>query len=116
MFLFNRSQANPAAVQQITVDEYREQFGHGQAHQLIDVREESEFRQGRVPGAKNIPLGQIARRTDDIKPDTPVVLVCASGNRSGMAARTLAKAGFSNVYNIKGGTISWIRHGLKIEK
>jgi rhodanese-related sulfurtransferase len=112
MFFFNKR--SQAAFKEVSVDEYQSQFTG--KHQLIDVREPSEFKQGHLPGAVNIPLGQIASRTDDIAPDTPVVLVCASGNRSGMAARSLVKAGYGDVYNLKGGTISWMRKGLKIEK
>lgn len=111
MFLFNRSRAS---FTQINVDEYRESFKSRKDHHLIDVREPSEFKGGHLPGALNIPLGQIAARTDEIPQDKPVVLVCATGNRSGMAARTLTKAGYENVYNLQGGTMTWHRRGHKI--
>jgi rhodanese-related sulfurtransferase len=115
MFLFNRS-GKSQSVKAIDVDEYREQFYKKSKHQLIDVREKSEFKSGHLPKAINIPLGQIKNRLDAISRDQPVVLVCASGNRSGMAAQTLAKAGYDEVYNLKGGTMSWMRNGHKITK
>ncbi|MFW5709125.1 MAG: rhodanese-like domain-containing protein [Chloroflexota bacterium] len=114
MFLFNRSSS--VDFKQITVDEYRETFSKKGSHHLVDVREPSEFKSGHVPGAVNIPLGEVSARVSEIPTDKPVVLVCASGNRSGMAARALAKAGYENVYNLQGGTISWMRKGLKVAK
>lgn len=60
--------------------------------QIIDVREPGEYTSGHLPGAVNIPLGQLPNRTDEVK--EPVVLVCASGNRSGQAAQYLAEQGY----------------------
>jgi rhodanese-related sulfurtransferase len=69
---------------------------------VIDVRSPAEFRGGAFPGAVNIPLGELAARTSEIPRDRPVVLYCASGTRSGMAAGQLRKAGFSDVVNAGG--------------
>ena len=113
MFLFNRSNAN---FKQISIDDYRSQFKSRKDHHLIDVREPSEFRRGHLPGAVNIPLSEIAKRDDEIPNDMPIVLVCATGNRSNMAARSLAKAGYEDLYNLQGGTMTWMRKGLKVQK
>lgn len=53
--------------------------------QLIDVREPDEFAAGHARGARNIPLGQLAGRTGEIKADATVLLICHSGNRSTVA-------------------------------
>lgn len=68
---------------------------------LIDVRSPAEFATTHIDGARNIPVSEIGGRTKELRPlDRPIILYCASGTRSAMAARTLRSAGFSNVYNL----------------
>lgn len=115
MNFFRRSKAD-AAYDNLTVEEYTDRFAGGSAaHTLVDVRTKNEFTGGHLPGAINVPLSEISRRTDDIPADKPVVVVCATGNRSKSAAGKLTKAGFDTVYNLKGGTMSWMRHGHPLE-
>ena len=82
--------------------------------QLIDVRERWEYEEAHISGAENIPLGEIPYRTYELK--GPVVLVCASGNRSGQAAQYLTEHGIlENVANLAGGTAGWQARGLPVE-
>jgi rhodanese-related sulfurtransferase len=68
---------------------------------LVDVRTPGEFAAGHLPGAINIPLQQLDDRLAELEPkDSPVVLYCRSGHRSGSAARTLKSSGFGMVYNL----------------
>jgi phage shock protein E len=61
---------------------------------IIDVRTPAEFMGGHVAGAKNVPLNEIAARIEELKAlETPLVLCCASGMRSGQATSILAQAG-----------------------
>jgi len=70
---------------------------------IIDVRSPGEFRDGAYPGAVNIPLATLAARMMELEPkDKPIVVYCASGARSGQAARILKQAGFSDVVNAGG--------------
>lgn len=69
---------------------------------IVDVRSPEEFRDGGYPGAVNIPLHLLDARMAEIPRDRPVVLYCASGARSGMAARALKKAGWADVTNAGG--------------
>ena len=72
---------------------------------IIDVRTVGEFYGGSAPGAINIPLSEIQQRLDEIKAiQTPIILCCASGNRSGQAAAWLQSQGVENCTN--GG--SWL--------
>ncbi|MCA9835302.1 MAG: rhodanese-like domain-containing protein [Trueperaceae bacterium] len=80
---------------------------------LIDVREPYEFEMGHVPGTKNIPLGELSVRISEV-PDN-VVLICASGNRSGRAAGFLSQQGYHKVANLMGGTQGWMMRGREIE-
>jgi rhodanese-related sulfurtransferase len=114
MFLFQRGK-NPS-FQKLSIDEYKQNFNKKTKHKLIDVREKSEYKNGHLPGAVNIPLSQIRDHADKLPRDIPVVLVCATGNRSGMAARSLSKVGFENLYNLMGGTMAWSRKGYKITR
>lgn len=69
---------------------------------IVDVRTPDEFRDGGYPGAVNIPLQVLTARIGEIPRDRPVVLYCASGGRSGLAARQLKQAGYPDVTNAGG--------------
>ena len=80
---------------------------------LIDVREAFEYAAGHIPGTENIPLTDFPA---GLEPDgRPVVLICASGNRSGYAAAHLAQLGFAEVANLLGGTVGWARQNRPLE-
>jgi len=67
---------------------------------VIDVRTSGEYRGGGYPGAINIPLDELPKRIDRLRPlDKPIVVYCASGARSAQAAGLLKKAGFTDVIN-----------------
>ena len=82
---------------------------------VVDVREDSEWKQGHVRGAKHIPLGQEGQRAQEL-PQGPLVVMCRSGNRSATAAVRLKKAGFEPVYNLSGGIMAWRNAGLPLEQ
>lgn len=82
--------------------------------QLVDVRERWEYEKAHIPGAKNVPLGELLGRVDELQ--EPLVLVCASGNRSGQAAHYFTEHGMlKDVANLMGGTIGWQARGLPVE-
>ena len=90
----------------ITTDELAEKMKAGKVV-LIDVREPSEFAGGRIPGAINIPLGRLREGVGKYDPAVETYLICASGNRSGTAARQLKALGFTDAYSVKGGMHMW---------
>jgi len=70
---------------------------------LVDVRTPDEFKDGSYDGAINIPLAALLQRQGELGPkDKPIVLFCASGARSGLGARLLKQAGFTDVVNAGG--------------
>ena len=77
--------------------------------QIVDVREPSEFDGplGRIPGARLIPLGDIAARAGELSADRPIVTVCRAGGRSAQASEKLRRAGFGKVANLAGGMLRW---------
>ncbi len=84
---------------------------------LVDVREQQEFEQSHIPGAKHVPRGHLESRIEAAaKQDDHVVLYCASGNRSALAARTLQdELGYQNVESMTGGITLWKDRGYDVE-
>ena len=82
---------------------------------FLDVREPYEYNNGHAPKSVNVPLGSIQQEILQYDEDTPILLICASGNRSSMAADWLAKNGYSNVANVQGGMYSWQSNRLPVE-
>ena len=74
---------------------------------VVDVREESEYTEGHVPGAVNIPIRTLADNLDMIPADQPVVVYCASGHRAGMATTALRELGYDNVKAFPAGWKGW---------
>lgn len=69
---------------------------------VVDVRTPQEFGGGAYPGAVNIPLQELPRRMDEIPREKPVIVYCASGGRSAVAATMLKRAGYGEVVNAGG--------------
>lgn len=89
--------------------------GNGSKPVVLDVREHWEYRMGHVPGAVLIPLGQLMSRLNELNPETPVAVICASGSRSQSAAALLGQKGFKKVYNVSRGISEWQMRGLPVE-
>ena len=85
---------------------------------VIDVCEPAEYQAGHVSGAKSIPLNELeAKLPGAVKNKaTPLVLVCASGMRSGRAVAIARKLGYENAQSLSGGLKSWRDANLPIEK
>ena len=83
---------------------------------LIDVREQSEYDAGHIPGVTLIPLGQVPDRMSEIPKDKTVIVTCRSGNRSGQATEFLRQQGYTQVHNMAGGIQAWQQAGLPVEQ
>ena len=79
----------------------------GEDGQLIDVREPDEVAEGTLPGAINIPLGDMPARIGELDQGRRVVLLCRSGGRSTQAAEFLTASGFGDVVNLEGGMLGF---------
>ena len=75
--------------------------------QLIDVREEKEFNNGHILGARNIPASQLRMRFSEIRKDKPVYLYCEGSVRSRQAARFLKRKGYNQLNYLDGGFKKW---------
>jgi len=81
--------------------------------QFNDVRQPDEVAKGALPGATNIPLGELAARLTELDNQQRVVVLCRSGGRSTQAAELLTEAGFADVVNLEGGMIAWAKANKK---
>lgn len=75
--------------------------------QLVDVREPDEVATGSLPGAVNIPLGELPTRVAELSADRRVVVFCRSGGRSTQAAEFLTDCGFGDIINLAGGMLAF---------
>jgi molybdopterin/thiamine biosynthesis adenylyltransferase/rhodanese-related sulfurtransferase len=83
---------------------------------FLDVREQDEWDEGHIPGAVHVPRGHLESRVERLAPDhtSPVVVYCASGNRSAFAAKTLGELGYENAASLVGGFTDWKRNGFEV--
>jgi rhodanese-related sulfurtransferase len=79
---------------------------------LLDVREAPEFDMIRTEGARLLPLSTFLERYRILPLDRPLLVICATGNRSGQATAYLLAHGWTDVVNVTGGTAAWQRAGL----
>ena len=81
---------------------------------VVDVREPGEWSTGHVPGARLVPLAELRSNPKQALRRDGVIFVCAAGVRSQTAARLAEQLGFSVLYNLTGGTRSWVNAGLPL--
>jgi len=85
---------------------------------VLDVREQAEYAQSHILNARGLPLSQLEARIGDIEKfkDKPLIVYCATDNRSNTAVATLKKRGFSNAVVLSGGFSAWQQAGLPVQK
>ncbi|AFM18109.1 Zn-dependent hydrolase, glyoxylase [Mycolicibacterium chubuense NBB4] len=102
--------AHPDQVQiasRLSVREFGERAAAVRDLQIVDVRNPGEAAAGTIPGAVNIPVGQLPGRIDELDPAAPTVVYCAGGYRSSVGASVLRTHGFNDVSDILGGYNAW---------
>ena len=81
---------------------------------LVDVREVEEFEVARVPGARLIPLAEVAERCSELRNGPRVYVICAKGGRSRVAVELLREDG-TDAVNVVGGITAWIEAGKTVD-
>jgi len=117
-------------IQELTVQQLAALLQSSQAR-IIDVREPAEFVAGHIPGSVNMPRGvlemqlpqhpAVAQQKDAVLALTelaaePLYLICRSGARSALAAESLQRMGFRDIYSIAGGIQAWADSGLPVRQ
>lgn len=83
---------------------------------LLDIRERDEYLATRIDGTLFIPMSQLGARLHEIPRDRPVMVICASGNRSMNVAGYLLASGWTDIGNVAGGIQTWERLGLPVRR
>ncbi len=94
---------------EVTPQDLQRLLEAGEEVTIIDIRERDEFAQGHLPGAVFIPRGFLELQIEQVEFDrsNPIVLYCAGGVRSALAARNLKEMGYENVQSLIGGFNAW---------
>ena len=110
--LLNAAKAEVREVDTAEADELRQRPGAV----VLDVREPDEYEQGAIPGAVHIPRGTLETKVEAALPrGRKVIIYCAGGNRSALAADTLQQMGYTDVASMAGGFRHWAQSGGEVE-
>jgi hydroxyacylglutathione hydrolase len=101
----------PRRVASIRSTRMDELTAHAGDATVIDVRSSSEWSEGHIPGAMNVPLAQLTSRLSELRAYQPIVTYCQTGARSSVAASVLRASGIDRVSNAEGGYEEWSRNG-----
>ncbi len=103
-------------VGEINVHQAKAQLSESAKPVLVDVREESEWNKGHLPGAIHLSKGIIERDIEKIIPDlnASVILYCGGGYRSALAAKNLQEMGYKNIISMDGGFRGWCEAGYPV--
>ena len=101
-------------IKEVTIDEAYSALRSDQQPLVVDVRERDEFEEGAIKDAVHVPRGYLELRIEDVVRDRsqPIVLYCAGGVRSALAARSLEELGYEHVSSLAGGFGAWKNAGL----
>ncbi len=105
-------------IRETNVTEVNKRLADGERLLIVDVREESEWARGHIPGAIHLGKGVIERDIEKAVPDpnTEIILYCGGGFRSALAADNLHKMGYKKPVSMDGGWKGWTEAGLPVAK
>ncbi|HEX5081253.1 MAG TPA: rhodanese-like domain-containing protein [Blastocatellia bacterium] len=115
MLAWDKAGFEVARIEQMPVDELKNQLDDNADLQLIDVRRPGEYGAGHAPTAVNAQLARLEKCADQFDPNRPTAVICQSGYRSSAAASILARHGFKRLYNVVGGATAWVNAGYAVE-
>jgi hydroxyacylglutathione hydrolase len=115
MYAWDQAGLSVASTPQMPIDELRHQIEEKRGLQVVDVRRPGEYNSGHVPGAINVTLAHLEKQAATLNSRLPTAVICASGYRSSAATSILERNGFSEIFNVVGGTSGWINAGHRVE-
>lgn len=101
-------------IKELDVSELAEMQENGSDFVLFDVRSPAEIAAGVIDGTLPLPLNLLPLRMDEIPKDKQVVFYCRTGARSAQACMYMARYGYDNVYNLRGGIVTWAQNRLPV--
>ncbi|MDQ6611412.1 MAG: rhodanese-like domain-containing protein [Gemmatimonadota bacterium] len=103
-------------IREVSAPDVQRRIASGESIVLLDIREANEWNLGHIPGAKYLARGILETNIEAMVPrDATVVLYCASGNRSALAAVTLGEMGYEKVASMAGGFRDWVGTGGDVD-
>ena len=113
-----RAVTNPYSSWRAKRSEVKNRLDKGEHFMLIDVREDNEWNLGRIPTAIHLGKGIIERDIESVFEDrsAELILYCQGGFRSALAAESLNKMGFQNVFSMRGGFGAWVENEFSISQ
>ncbi len=103
-------------IREVTPQQVKDMRARGESAIYLDVREPNEWNLGHLPGAMHIPRGTLETKLEAAIPrDRKIVIYCAGGNRSALAADTLQQMGYGDVVSMSGGFTGWAQSGGDVE-
>jgi glyoxylase-like metal-dependent hydrolase (beta-lactamase superfamily II)/rhodanese-related sulfurtransferase len=103
-------------VEQVAVEGVDKLLKSGAGIQFIDVRRPAEHAGGHAPRTINLPLNRLPEEFEKLDPSKPTYVICQGGYRSSLGTSILENAGFTDLYNVTGGTAAWVASGLELEE
>ena len=112
------SEAARSQIRELTIDDVKTVIDRGGPIELLDVREDHEWIKGHLPMAEHLGRGILERDIEKKLPDlaTEIVVYCGGGFRSALAAESLGRMGYHNVYSMAGGYSAWLARGFPVTK
>ncbi|MCU7938337.1 MAG: rhodanese-like domain-containing protein [gamma proteobacterium symbiont of Bathyaustriella thionipta] len=102
-------------IKEIDVNELSQQLENLPPNvKLIDVRTPAEVARGKISGSENLPLHVIPLKVDEFNNEDKIIFYCQTGARSAQACAFMTSKGVDNVYNLRGGIVTWAQMGLPI--
>ena len=103
-------------IPEVSVDELKEKLDRNDNLALIDVRDGEEVSQGSIPSAIHVSRGTLEFQIGNQVPnrDQEIILYCAAGFRSLLAAQSLEKMGYRSLFSLEGGFRQWMEEGYKV--
>ncbi|MBI2187051.1 MAG: MBL fold metallo-hydrolase [Acidobacteria bacterium] len=111
----DRSAARIVSTERLSAEVAARRLTEGRAPVVVDIRAPGERAQKRIEGSVHIPLTRFGERMSEIPADRPVLVYCAGGYRSSIAASLLQRAGRTNVSELAGGITAWEAAGLPLQ-
>jgi len=100
---------------QVSVHYVNDLMDAGEKIKIIDVRSDSEWKEGHIKGATHIYLGDLPGKIDKLNPEDTIFCICGGGTRSSLAASLIQQEGYDFVYNVFGGMGAWKAANLEME-
>lgn len=103
-------------IREVSPRDVQEMRQRGEDVVYLDVREPNEWNLGHIPGAVHLPRGTLETKIEQMVPrDRRIIIYCAGGNRSALAADTMQQMGYTDVASMAGGWRDWVGSGGDVE-